>query len=60
VPGLPPGDYKLFAWEELEGESFKDPDFLKTFESRGKPVRVREREQQAVQLELIPAEEKPE
>ena len=60
MPGLPPGDYKLFAWEEIEGESFKDSEFLKTYESQGKPVHIREREQQAVQLDLIPAEENTE
>jgi hypothetical protein len=59
MPGLPPGDFKLFAWEEMESEEFKDPEFLKPYESRGAAVRIREREQQAIQLELIPVEATP-
>ncbi len=55
--GLPPGDFKLFAWEAAEGASFRDPDFLKLYESRGTPVSIQEGQQQTVQVELIPAEE---
>jgi hypothetical protein len=35
-----PGDYKVFAWEEVEPGAYLNADFLKDFEARGEPVRV--------------------
>ncbi len=55
--GLPRGDFKLFAWEPVQGTNYNDPDFLKAFEDRGTPVHIGEREQQTVQLEVITSEE---
>jgi len=36
--GVPPGDYKAFAWEDLEMGAYMDPDFMKPLESKGEPV----------------------
>lgn len=33
LQGLPPGSYRVFAWEEIEGNAWMDPDFRKPFES---------------------------
>ena len=55
--GLPPGDFKLFAWETVQGTNYTDPDFFKAFEDRGTPVHIEERQQQTVQLEVITSEE---
>jgi hypothetical protein len=55
--GLPPGDFKLFAWELVQGKNYTDPDFFKAFEDRGTPVHMGEGQQQQVQLEVITAEE---
>jgi hypothetical protein len=55
--GLPPGEFKLFAWEPVQGTNYTDPDFLKAFEDRGTPVHIEERRQQTVQLEVITSEE---
>jgi hypothetical protein len=57
LSGLPPGDFKLFAWEPVQGTNYTDPDFLQAFEDRGTPVHIEERQQQTVQLEVITAEE---
>jgi hypothetical protein len=38
--GVPPGDYKLFAWEALESYSFFDPEVLRPLETQGVPLRV--------------------
>ncbi|MGA2476778.1 MAG: carboxypeptidase-like regulatory domain-containing protein [Terriglobia bacterium] len=54
--GLPPGDFKLFAWELVQGKNYTDPDFFKAFEDRGTPVHIGEGQQQ-VQLEVITSEE---
>lgn len=55
--GLPPGDFKLFAWESGKDADFRDPGFLSQFENRGKAVHIQEKQQQTVQLDLITAEE---
>jgi hypothetical protein len=54
--GLPPGDFKLFAWEQHEGVAYNDPDFIKEVEDRGTAVHVEEKQQQSVQLQAIPAD----
>jgi hypothetical protein len=55
--GLSPGDFKLFAWELVQGRNYTDPDFFKAFEDRGTPVHIGEGQQQQVQLEVITSEE---
>jgi len=55
--GLPPGDFKLFAWELVQGTNYTDPDFFKAFEDRGTPVHVGLGQQQNVQLEVITADD---
>jgi len=55
--GLPPGDFKLFAWEPVQGTNYNDPDVLRAFEGRATPVHIEERQQQTVRLEVISSEE---
>jgi hypothetical protein len=55
--GLPPGDFKLFAWEPVHGTDYNDPDFFQAFEDRGTGVHIEEKQTQTVQLEVITAEE---
>jgi hypothetical protein len=58
--GLPPGDYTLFAWESIDGEAYYNPEYLRAYEDRGKPMRVREGNRMSVQLKAIPsAEDQP-
>jgi hypothetical protein len=52
-----PGDYTLFAWEQIERGAYMDPDFLGQYEDRGKAVHVEEGGQLSVQLDVIPAAE---
>jgi hypothetical protein len=49
-----PGDYKVFAWEVVEGGAWQDPDFLRIHEERGKPVRVSEGGRELVDVRMIP------
>ena len=53
--GVTPGEYKLFAWEDIEPFSYNDPEVLKQFEEKGKPIRVVESAKDMVELRLIPA-----
>jgi protocatechuate 3,4-dioxygenase beta subunit len=53
--GIPPGNYKLFAWEAIETNSYYDRDVLAQYDSQGKPVRIQESSKDTVDLKLIPA-----
>jgi hypothetical protein len=61
--GIPPGEYKLFSWEEVESGAWEDPDSLQPFEQKGEKVALQEGDQKAVNLVTIrtrsPAEAKP-
>jgi len=37
---VPPGSYKLFAWEDIPSGAHQDPDYIRRFEDRGRPVKV--------------------
>ena len=52
---MTPGDYKLFAWEEIERAMYLDPDFLQSYEDSGKPVHLDENSSIDMQLDLISA-----
>jgi hypothetical protein len=50
IKGVPPGEYKIYAWEEMEGRAFEDPDFMKPHESEGEAVSFKEGSHETVQL----------
>ncbi len=52
---IDPGDYKLFAWEDVEPGAWSDPDFMKPFETKGVAVTIREHGRESVPLDVIPA-----
>lgn len=56
ISGIAPGDYKLFAWQELEGDGPQDPEFLKPYENLGNSLTIREGSRENTQLKLIPAD----
>jgi hypothetical protein len=53
---LAPGEYRVFAWEDVEYGAWMDPDFLKPVESRGEAVSVGESARLTVQVNLISAD----
>jgi hypothetical protein len=55
--GIQPGDYTLFAWENVEGEAYYNPEFLKTYETQGSALRVSEGDRKTMQLVVIPEAE---
>ena len=55
--GLPPGDYKLFAFEDPQPGLESDPAILQPYEAKGESVHVEDGRSQSVQLEQIPAED---
>ena len=50
-----PGDYRIFAWDDVPADSWQDPDFIRTYEHLGKPVRIIEGTREHVELDLIEA-----
>ncbi len=55
--GIAPGEYKLYAWEDIDFGAWQDPEFLKPFESKGESVSVHEGGREAKQLKMIPADD---
>ncbi len=37
---VPPGDYKVLAWQDVERGKWQDPDFVREYQRLGKPVRI--------------------
>ncbi len=52
--GIAPGDYSLYAWEDVEPGGYMDPEFVKAHEARGHKVSVKPESQQQVTLSLVP------
>jgi len=53
--GIPPGNYKLFAWEAIESYSFYDREVLSKYESQGKAVHISEGAKEPIEMKIIPA-----
>jgi hypothetical protein len=52
--GLVPGDYKVFAWEDIENGAWADPEFMRNYEGRGTSVHIDERGRATVIVKTIP------
>jgi protocatechuate 3,4-dioxygenase beta subunit len=50
-----PGEYELFAWEVLDGDEYRDPDFLAPIESKATVAKIEQGAHQNVSLKVIPA-----
>jgi Carboxypeptidase regulatory-like domain len=53
IPVIPPGDYKVFAWDDVEPGAWQDAEFLRTYEERGTPIRIGESTKDTITLPLI-------
>jgi hypothetical protein len=50
IEGLPPGNYKLFAWEDVEPQMWHDPAYMRVYEDLGRAVTIAEGTSQVVDL----------
>ena len=57
IQGIAPGDYIVYAFEDLPPGASQDPDFMKPFERSGQSVTLREGGHESNQLQQIPADE---
>jgi Carboxypeptidase regulatory-like domain len=55
VVGVPPGAYKLYAWEDIEPGAYMDPEYLRPFESRARQLTIQDLRHYDAELTLIPA-----
>jgi hypothetical protein len=53
LKGLPPGDYKFFAWEEVETNAWMDRDFRQPFDNQSGSAKVDASSTPNVTLRLI-------
>ncbi|WP_256370368.1 collagen binding domain-containing protein [Granulicella sp. S156] len=54
LQGISPGNYKLFAWNAIEPDSYLDPEVLAPFEGLGQDVSIQEAGQSKIELTVIP------
>jgi protocatechuate 3,4-dioxygenase beta subunit len=54
MQGVTPGEYKLFAWENVEAGAWQDPSFIGAYESAGRPIHIYEGTSENIQLTVIP------
>jgi len=55
LQSIPPGEYKLFAWEDVDQGAWFDPEFLKPHEEKGETCEVDARQATTKQLRVIPS-----
>ena len=57
VQDIPPGNYKVFAWEEYDYMTARSPEVRKVFESRAASVSVGANGRESIQVKAISAED---
>ena len=53
--GITPGDYRVFAWEDIEPFAYFDPAVIKQYEAAGKLVHIQESSAESAEVKIIPA-----
>lgn len=56
IASLAPGDYTLFAWDQIQPNRYYDADFLKAAADSGQPLTLQEGSQEVVNYPAIMAE----
>jgi hypothetical protein len=51
---VPPGSYRIFAWDEIPTGAYQDPDYIRRFEARGKPVAVQQSGSVEIEVNVTP------
>jgi hypothetical protein len=51
---VPPGEYKVFAWESVPTNAWHNEAFMAQYETRGIPVDVKAGDKTVLQLVAIP------
>lgn len=51
---VPPGDYSVYSWEDVEPTAWMNSNFMRDYESLGKPIHIDAGARQSIQAEAIP------
>jgi hypothetical protein len=51
---VPPGDYSVFSWEDVEPTAWMNSNFMRDYEGLGKPVHIDAGSRQTIQVKAIP------
>jgi hypothetical protein len=54
IPNTPPGDYQIYAFEQIENGGWQDPRIMGQYEGRGRPIRVDEGGKATIEVVAIP------
>jgi hypothetical protein len=54
IKGVAPGEYSMFAWENVYPTAWMNSDFLAKYQNRAHPVMASQGTHLDAQLELIP------
>jgi hypothetical protein len=52
---VPPGRYKIFAWEDIPSGAYQYPDFIRQYEDRGQQITVTANSAATADVRLIPS-----
>ena len=55
--GIKPGSYSFYAWNNLDDESYMDPEFLARFENARTDLTLKPQEHQKVELKMLSTDE---
>jgi hypothetical protein len=58
IRGVPPGDYKLFAWESIPAFAYQNSAFIAKHEGHGRAVHVGQGGTASAELQIIPVVER--
>ncbi len=53
IEGVAPGEYKIFAFDDVESGAWRAPEFLEQWDDSGQEIELEKGGRQAVELELI-------
>jgi protocatechuate 3,4-dioxygenase beta subunit len=51
--GLAPGEYKVFAWDDIAPGAWQNPETIRTYDSRGQNIRLVENSRENITLRVI-------
>jgi beta-lactamase regulating signal transducer with metallopeptidase domain len=59
LKAIPPGKYRIYAWEGIESGAWFDPDFMARYETQGESVSLEGKDRKTLTLKLLPVTEEP-
>jgi hypothetical protein len=54
MEGIAPGEYQIFAWEDVEPGIWHEAEFLKNYEGKGERVTIRASGHESAKVQVIP------